>query len=975
MELLKLDIQRFADGKIVISTELDTKNFERGINTMQSKAKSGGTSIKNIVAGLGITKLIGSAFNAITKNMDSAISRLDTMNNFPKVMSNLGISAKDSEKAIKKLSNGLVGIPTSLDAGAMAVQRFTSKNGDVQKSVDIFLAVNDAILAGGASTEIQASALEQLSQAYSKGKMDMMEWRTLQTAMPAQLKQVASAMGLSVDELGEMMRQGDKTDETMQEFISTIITMDKKGVKGFKSLSAQARNATGGIRTNITNMNTAIVRGLANVVSAFDKGLKKAKLGSLGDNISKIGKLAENVLKKVASSLEKINWQKVISSLKSLADAVLVVVAGITAYNTIIKITQALDFAKDILSATKVFLGLVPAIQSATVSQTALNLAMSVNPVGLIVAGVTALIAGLTLLAVHLNNADTAQNRVNKTLKDYNKAMGEADKTRQDYLDKNMNELSYYENLGNELKNITDANGRVQKGYEKRAQFIVTTLNDALGTELKITNGVVQNYDKLENKIKSVINQKRAMYLLDAQESKYNTAKDQRNKLEKAYNEAIKLNQKAIQDRKKAEEDLMKTYGLSKEELKEALTTHNLLNNELGLTPEQITKIRNEMFKYDQKIKESDDILAKTRETYTGNEKIIAEYENALGYMSDKNYSAVLKMYEDTTNYVGKTDKATYQNYQTAIDRQKNYLENLKANKSKYDQDTYNSLLTSGQATLKELQNQQSKYRTATSDGQKKVKEEWNKSLAEQLTQLTGANVKFKKTGDGHIQAYINGQKTGKPMSQKEAKKFGEDMAKEIDKAKPEAKKAGQNLIKGTRDGINNRDSQNSAFGAISSFGQSLLNKLKSALKEKSPSKATQEMGEYLLEGINIGVQKEEKSVFRLVEDFGKKLLDNMYENIIEKNNIGETFSKEIGDEFDKNIKDVYDDIQNKINAETDRISTSIQSGGTYKTAITGSQNFYLKDNSTNQTQLVVNGRVLAEVVNTENRNREVAKA
>ena len=132
-------------GRLTYETKLDTSGYQKGINDITSKTKSGGATVKNIVAGLGITKLVTKAFDVIRSSMDGAISRLDTMNNFPKVMSNLGIGAKESQKAIDKLSEGLQGIPTSLDAGALAVQRFTSKNGDVQKSADIFLAVNDAI--------------------------------------------------------------------------------------------------------------------------------------------------------------------------------------------------------------------------------------------------------------------------------------------------------------------------------------------------------------------------------------------------------------------------------------------------------------------------------------------------------------------------------------------------------------------------------------------------------------------------------------------------------------------------------------------------------------------------------------------------------------------------------------------------------------------------------------------------------------
>ena len=62
----------------------------------------------------------------MTNNMDDAIKRVDTMNNFPNVMKNLGIGAEDAQKSINKMSEKLKGLPTSLDAGARAVQRFTS---------------------------------------------------------------------------------------------------------------------------------------------------------------------------------------------------------------------------------------------------------------------------------------------------------------------------------------------------------------------------------------------------------------------------------------------------------------------------------------------------------------------------------------------------------------------------------------------------------------------------------------------------------------------------------------------------------------------------------------------------------------------------------------------------------------------------------------------------------------------------------
>lgn len=221
-------------------------------------------SIRNIVAGLGIASLIKST---ILGNVDAAIKRVDTLSNYSRVMSNLGVGSVQANASVQKLSNKLIGLPTTLDDASGAVQRFTSVNGNISKSTDMFLALNNAILAGGASSEIQKSALEQLSQSYAKGKPDMFEWRSAMTAMPAQMKQVAEAMGfVNASALGEALRNGTVS---MDQFMNTLMQLNTQGINGYQSFEEQARNATGGIATSIANMRTAIVRGMSDVMNTI----------------------------------------------------------------------------------------------------------------------------------------------------------------------------------------------------------------------------------------------------------------------------------------------------------------------------------------------------------------------------------------------------------------------------------------------------------------------------------------------------------------------------------------------------------------------------------------------------------------------------------------------------------------------------------------------------------------------------------
>ena len=275
------------------TTQVDkaTKNYTSGISGL-TKAFT-----LSSLAAQGVSK----ALSVITQNMDSAINRFDTMNNFPRVMKNLGISAEDSSEVIKDLSEKLTGLPTALDAGARAVQRFTSVNNDIKKSEKLFLAVNNAILAGGASAEIQASALEQMAQAYSKGKPDMMEWRSLLTAMPAQLNQIAIAMGYTTDELGDGLRKGYIE---MDDFMNKIVELNEVGVGEFASFEEQARGSTQGISTSITNMKTAIVRGITGMLTEINNSLED--VGGFSGVFGAIGKGAEAGIKELGKILGEL---------------------------------------------------------------------------------------------------------------------------------------------------------------------------------------------------------------------------------------------------------------------------------------------------------------------------------------------------------------------------------------------------------------------------------------------------------------------------------------------------------------------------------------------------------------------------------------------------------------------------------------------------------------------------------------------
>lgn len=281
-------------------------NFGNNVNNaankqeqLNKKLQEGANATNSFFKSLMGFNIIQKAFGMITSQVNSAITRLDTLNNYPKVMSNLGISSEQANASMQMLSEGLKGLPTTLNDAVGSVQRFSSANKNIGASTKMFLALNNAILAGGAEMSTQQSALEQLSQAYAKGKPDMMEWRSAMSAMPAQLGQVAQSMGfVSADALGESLRNG-KT--SMNEFMNTLIQLNEAGANGFPSLAEQAKNATGGIATSIANMKSAVTRGITSMMTSINTALESAGLGTIQDIIVGIGSNFEMLLTNIGS--------------------------------------------------------------------------------------------------------------------------------------------------------------------------------------------------------------------------------------------------------------------------------------------------------------------------------------------------------------------------------------------------------------------------------------------------------------------------------------------------------------------------------------------------------------------------------------------------------------------------------------------------------------------------------------------------
>lgn len=256
------------------STMQKAENSLHGIGNGATKSLG---SIMNIASGIGVFRALDAAVSSVTSHLDSAIDRYDTLNQFPKVMEQMGYSTEEAEKAMSDLSDGITKVPTSLDTVVGVSKRIALLTGDLGKATSTTLALNNAMIASGSSSADAERGMTQYIQMLSKGKVDAQSWQTLQETMSYALGETAKQLGITSGNSMELYNALQSGKITFDEFNKALIECNE-GTGGFAEVAVEA---SGGIKTAMSNMGIYITRGLANAMGAIDEMLEKNGFGKI----------------------------------------------------------------------------------------------------------------------------------------------------------------------------------------------------------------------------------------------------------------------------------------------------------------------------------------------------------------------------------------------------------------------------------------------------------------------------------------------------------------------------------------------------------------------------------------------------------------------------------------------------------------------------------------------------------------------
>lgn len=296
-------------GSVLLTPKFDNlgANVKRALGSGYKSAVSvhtnaGRQAAQNYASGFGgatgaimgiVSSVTSRALDAISGSIASAVNRVDTIANFPKIMSSIGYSADDARATIERLSAGIDGLPTSLDAIVGSVQKIAPVSGSLATATDVALAFNNALLAGGKSQEVMNSAFEQYSQMLSTGRVDMQSWKILAQAMPGQLNQIAKALLGANANQADLYKAMQSGVITFDQFNNAIVSLNNEGLPGYASFAEQARISTESIGTAWTNVQNRINKAVAKIIDHIGQA---NIAGAINDFSSSFSGIADTVI-------------------------------------------------------------------------------------------------------------------------------------------------------------------------------------------------------------------------------------------------------------------------------------------------------------------------------------------------------------------------------------------------------------------------------------------------------------------------------------------------------------------------------------------------------------------------------------------------------------------------------------------------------------------------------------------------------
>ena len=544
----------------------------------------------------------------------------------------------------------------------------------------------------------------------------------------------------------------------------------------------------------------------------------------LGDVAGIFLELANKLLPPALKLLEGI-----LKNFKWLAPAVGAVVAAFLTYKKASKAVEGTNTIVNLLA--KGISNVCGGIDLQIAKQTILNGLKS--PWAALAIGVGTLITGITLLCSNMETESSLIRKQREEAEEAAKAWQELIDKQNEKIATGLGELEQTQQLASELETLVDANGRVKEGYEARANFIINELNEAIGTEMELVEGQIQNYDEFKNKITELINTKRAQIIMEAQEE--------------AYKEAVLNLEKEVNNQRQLAIDIEK----KKQEIANETSAHERNN----LT---------------QDLREMEATYETKQGVIDGYYNTISDYELNSVRLASGNAEEIAKIETSVTasKATGISDRRTLLEQERAS--QEEYLNHLKEIYKGTNDELELQQIESAQkkldATNAELQSMTSTINT----GFPSILSAWGTGMSNAVNEVSAKAPFLKGAMSGNIDSATSGVSENGWKISDALRAVMTDGKKKVEDEKENFTTSGNWIMEGLKNGVNN--GSRGVLGAIGGVASALVKRFNTEMGIASPSKVMASTAKWIPEGVSKGIKDNTSVAMQATSNMSKSI-------------------------------------------------------------------------------------------------------
>lgn len=613
-----------AVSKIGTEFESSFAQVETIMDTSQMSVEDMRSSIQNLSSEMGVSasELSGAVYNAISATGDTA-----------NAVSLVGDATRLATAGFTDAESALSVLTTTINAYGMSAADAESISDSLIQTQNLGVTTIDQLASAMGKAISTASAynvnLGNLESAYvslTKAGISTEESTTYISSMLNELGDTGSEVGKILKKetgksFGTLMKEGKSLGDVI-EVLSDHVDGSAESLMNLWGSAEAGKAANAIVSQGLDTFNDNLEK-LQNSAGTTEKAystmadtlehktqMVKTEAQNLAISIyEQIKPALSDIADAALEFIQNFDFTQAVNAVKTFVAILASAAASIGVFKAALLISDISKFVTGVKAGAEAVKALSMVTKAGTAIQTAYNAVMALTPWGAALAAVTAIAGAFVIYNAVTDDASDSQAQLNDAMSDLNDRIEEQKQKKEELaqttaenLGKVDAEIDKTEDYIAELDRLTDANGKVEKGQEDRANALANLINNVIPGAIEMHEREGESYVKLADNIKDMLFQKEKEATLNAMQGQYE--------------EALASQQELVQNNVDAVKNLQDAQ----------IELGRVQNSVAGQSEHSATAINDAK----EKVERAKDAVVETTQAMLDNQEVILAYEDAL---------------------------------------------------------------------------------------------------------------------------------------------------------------------------------------------------------------------------------------------------------------------------------------------------------------------------------------------------------